>query len=528
MRPVFQNMVGSLRADVPPVKSEVAPRHGCSIATAYKCRAGLVFSHGSAQAASMKESKIAPSAKRTNVAASNPAPWSRRQFLRTAGLAAAASPFFVSCQSTPRRVSPNGKLNHACVGVGGMGWVDLQNFLKHDRTQVVAICDVDANNLDKAAKAAPGARVYADWRELLAKEGDKIDSVNVAVPDHTHFSAAYSAVHAGKHVYCQKPLCHDVAEVRVLTREAVKKGVVTQLGTQVASGIHNRTGVQWLKEGRIGKVTHAYLCSNRPGAIDTYRLKGPRPAVGQAPPQYLSWDFWIGSAPMRPYAPEIYHPTKWRAWQDFGTGWSGDIGCHIFDPVWKGLGLRPPLTVAADVQPSWKDSPARRADTWPQGDHITWTFPANDKIAGDELILEWFDGEYYPPEHIRKLYSEDLSEYPPESSMLIGTEGSLLIPHDKPPQLLPESKFSGVRPPKLSDRNHYHHFADACLGGEMTESHFAQTGPMTEAILLGTVAIRVPGQKLEWDNAGMKIIGNAEANRYLRRTYRDGWHVARF
>jgi predicted dehydrogenase len=352
--------------------------------------------------------------------------------------------------------------------------------------------------------------------------------VNVAVPDHTHFAAAYSAIQKGKHVYCQKPLCHDVAEVRVLTQAAIKKGVVTQLGTQVASTIHDRTGVQWLREGKIGMVTHGYLCSNRPGAIETYRLKGPRPADGQEPPPSLAWNLWLGTAPVRPFAPEIYHPTKWRAWQDFGTGWSGDIGCHIFDPIWKGLGLKAPLTVWAEVQESWKDSPARRGDTWPQGDHIIWTFPGSEKTAGGELVLEWFDGEYYPPEHIRKLYSDDLKDYPPESSMLIGTEGSLLIPHNAPPQLLPEDKFSKVQRPKFPPRNHYHHFVDACLGGEMTESRFAQTGPMTEAILLGTVAIRVPGQKLEWDSPKLKATNSSEADRYFQRKYREGWHLAKF
>src|SRR5437016_2593868 len=366
------------------------------------------------------------------------AAWSRRQFLYAATVAGLGAPLLTSCvsdQPRPRIISPNGKLNHACIGVGGMGWNDLQNFLQHKRVQIVALCDVDANNLDKAAKAVPGARLYSDWRELLAKEGEQIDSVNAAVPDHTHFSIAYSAIQKGKHVYCQKPLCHDVAEVRALTQASVKRGVVTQLGTQVASTIHDRTAVIWLKEGRIGKITHAYLCSNRPGAIENYRLKGPRPATGEQPPASLKWDLWIGSAPMRPYAPDIYHPTKWRAWQDFGTGWSGDIGCHIFDSVWKGLGLQGPLSVSAEVQASWKDSPERRADNWPQGDHITWTFPGNDKIAGGELVLEWFDGEFYPPEHIRKLAVPDIKDYPAESAMLIGTEGSLLIPNSYPPQL---------------------------------------------------------------------------------------------
>lgn len=458
--------------------------------------------------------------------------FSRRNFLRIATATGLGAPFLVSCvtlQGKARKAfSPNEKLNHACVGVGGMGWADLQNFLQHPRVQVVALCDVDASNLDHAAKAVPGARLYADFREMLRSEAGRIDSVNVAVPDHTHFSAAYSAMRAGKHVYCQKPMCHDVAEVRALTRESIRKGVVTQLGTQVASTIHDRTAVQWLKEGRIGKITHAYLASNRPGAIQDYRLEGPRPPVGQPPPETLAWDLWIGSAPTRPYAAGIYHPTKWRAWQDFGTGWSGDIGCHIFDPVWKGLGLEPPLTVTAEVQHSWQESSARRADTWPQSDHITWTFPGNELIAGSELMLEWFDGEFYPPEHIRKLAGPDLKDYPSEGSMIIGTEGALLIPHGYPPQLFPEEKFKSVKRPTLPPRNHYHHFVDACLGGEMTESHFTQTGPMTEAILLGTVAIRTPGEKLKWDHDGMKVTNLAEANRFLQRQYRKGWRVGPF
>ena len=137
-----------------------------------------------------------------------PAVWSRRRFLKAGLVGSLAVPFFSSCttmQKTARVVSPNGKLNHACIGVGGMGWGDLQNFLQHPRVQVVALCDVDSANLDKASKAVPGARLYADWRELLQKEAEGIDSANVAVPDHMHFSIAYSAVQAGKHVYCQSP-----------------------------------------------------------------------------------------------------------------------------------------------------------------------------------------------------------------------------------------------------------------------------------------------------------------------------------
>ncbi|WP_421826379.1 Gfo/Idh/MocA family protein [Larkinella sp.] len=447
---------------------------------------------------------------------------SRRDFLLAAAATALAPPLVL--QASKRKTGPNDKLNHACIGVGGMGWGDLNQFGKHPRVNIVAICDVDAIRLKKASDAYPQARTYTDWRELLEKEGDKIDSVNVTVPDHNHFAIAIQAIRNGKHVYCQKPMCHDVAEVRVLTEAAVKAGVVTQLGTQIAAGKGDRTAVQWIKEGAIGKVKHAYLCSNRPGAVEHYRLVGPRPTEAQEAPSTLNWDLWVGTAPMRPFSPDIYHPTKWRAWQDFGTGWSGDIGCHIFDAVWKGLGLRPPKSVIAEVQKSWEDSPARRGDTWPQGNHITWSFPGNKMTASRTLPVEWFDGEFYPPEEIRALFS--VTDYPAESAMLIGTKGALLIPHGKMPVLLPGDQFKDYKVPELEERNHYHHFAEACLGGPKTESHFAQSGPMTEAILLGTVAIRVPGQLLEWDAARMKFPNNPDAERYLSRIYRDGWRIA--
>ena len=215
----------------------------------------------------------------------NETSFNRRHFLQTTALASLAAPFILP--SGLRAAAPNAKLNHACIGVGGMGWNDLNTFLQHPRLQIVALCDVDANILDKAAKAVPGARLYSDWRELLEKEGDKIDSVNAAVPDHMHFAIAYHAIQRGKHVYCQKPMCHDVAEVRELTEASVTKRVVTQLGTQLAAGIGDRTTAHLLRTGVIGKIKHAYLCSNRPGAVEGYRLLGPRPASGQEPPASL-------------------------------------------------------------------------------------------------------------------------------------------------------------------------------------------------------------------------------------------------
>ena len=442
----------------------------------------------------------------------------RRQFLRAAAMTVVGAPFVLPAGL--RAASPNSKLCHACIGVTRMGLGDLKNFQSHERVQIVALCDVDTQHLESSAKLVPGARLYTDWRELFEKEGDKIDSVNVTVPDHMHFPIAFTAIGRGKNLYCQKPMCHDLVEVRKLTEAAARKGVVTQLGTQFASSIGDRMTVELLRHGAIGRIKHVYLCSNRPALS---RLKGPRPATSEEPPPYLKWDLWVGNAPMRPFAPDTYHPAKWRAWQDFGTSWCADMGCHILDATWRGLGLKAPASVVAEVEESWKKSPARRVDNWPQSEHVTWTFPGNAMTAGQELMVEWFDGDMLPPEEVRRL--NPIGTYPLESALLIGTEGVILHQHQAAPQLLPKEKFEGYERPKPLPRNHYHHYADACLGGEKTESHFAQTGPMTETILLGTIAIRCPDRKLEWDAAAMKFPNCPEAERYLRRTYRGGWQV---
>ncbi len=421
-----------------------------------------------------------------------------------------------------RAASPNGRVAHASIGVGGMGWNDFNQFLKHDQVDMIAVCDVDTQRLDHAGNTHPKARRYQDWRELIAAEGDKIDSVNVTVPDHMHASITMAALRLKKHVYCQKPMCHDVAEVRAITRATQKAQVITQLGTQHASGIGDRMAVHYLRSGAIGKLNRAILCSNRPGAIDSYRLVGPRPAQAESAPAHLDWDKWLGTAPVRPFASGIYHPTKWRAWQDFGTGWSGDIGCHIFDALWKGADLTAPKDVVAEVQTSWAEDAARRGDTWPQSQHITWTFPGNERTDGD-LTVEWFDGLIYPPKEIQAINESE--NYPPESALFIGTEGSLLLPHGSGPILLPSERFKDVERPKLPGRNHYHHFIDAIRGQEKNESFFARTGPMTEAILLGTVAIRTPGVKLQWQAQEMKIPNHPAAEQFLSRTYRDGWKM---
>jgi predicted dehydrogenase len=308
----------------------------------------------------------------------------RRDFISMSA-AGALSMSYANAAIGAKTSSPNTKLNHASIGVGGMmGPSNWKPIKGHPRAEIVAICDVDQNHLNAAAVHMPNARKYTDWREMLAKEGDKIDSVNVTVPDHMHAPITLASLKAGKHVYCQKPLCHDIAECRDVAQAAKTTGLITQLGTQAASGIGDLMAVQHLRSGVLGRVKKVIVCSNRPGAIANYRPVGPRPSKTDATPKTLNWDLWLGTAPKRPFVNGVYHPWKWRGWQDFGTGWLGDIGCHVFDSWWKGLGMTAPKSVIAEVQESWRDSPARRADTWPQSVHVTWTFDGNKASGGTD------------------------------------------------------------------------------------------------------------------------------------------------
>jgi predicted dehydrogenase len=208
----------------------------------------------------------------------------RKDFLHL-GAATALWSLAPGCTSTPlpRRISPNESSTTPASAWAAWAATTSRTSSRIRAASVVALCDVDRAAAAGRAAQVPGARLYTDWRELLAQEGDRIDSVSVSVPDHMHAAIALPALRAAKHVYCQKPLCHDVAECRALTRAAQEAGVVSQLGTQHASGPGDRQAVQWLREGVIGKVTRVILCSNRPGAVERYRLVGPRPTEAQRP-----------------------------------------------------------------------------------------------------------------------------------------------------------------------------------------------------------------------------------------------------
>ena len=434
---------------------------------------------------------------------------SRRTFIKQVSAAGVAVPLIVPRLSFA--APPSAKLQHAAIGVARQGAHDLSNIYSSGKVAVVALCDIDRNSLRKAAQIYPDARLYRDWREMLEEEERNIDSVSVGTPDHTHAPAAMTAIRKGKHVFCEKPLTHEVYEARRLTEAARKRGVATQMGIQIHSHDVYRTAVHWLKEGAIGKVKewHSWCA-----AVYTNEDK-KRPAGEDPIPPHVDWDLWLGVAPERPYKADVYHPFAWRAWRDFGGGATGDFGCHIFDPVFTALGIGAPLTVSCKAE-SISD------EVWPGWIMADYEFPGTALTAGKTIRATWMDGPKQPSTdlspHLPKEYA-----LPSSGSMLIGEDGTLIIPHVAAPKLYPEEKFKDYPQPTWEPKSHYHEFVEAAMGNGVAGANFDFSGPLTEAVLLASVANRFPGQTLEWNAKKMRFTNSREANKRLRRSYRKGW-----
>ncbi|REJ79770.1 MAG: gfo/Idh/MocA family oxidoreductase [Planctomycetota bacterium] len=435
---------------------------------------------------------------------------SRRQFL-SRGTAVAGGALLAP--ALLRSETKKQQLHVACVGVNGMGFADLSNIGSHPAVKFVGFCDVDSDRFDRADEAFPGVPHFADYREMLAELGDTVDAVSVSTPDHMHAHAALAALEQGNHVYCQKPLTRTVEEARRLQVAAEEAGVTTQMGNQIHSHVAYRLGTRLIREGVIGKVKEVHSWVGVSGRQHSGATERPDPAEV---PSNLDWDLWIGGAPMRPYAPKVYHPFTWRDWQDFGSGALGDFGCHIFDPVFTALELTAPVTVKAEHD-------GTNDEVWPGPETVTYVFPGTEYTAGDQITVIWRDGGLKPPRDLAQL--PDGEELPGGGSLFIGEEGNLVLPHVDMPKLYPVEKFADFTPPEESNLNHWHVWVDAVLAGERTSDGFHYAGPLTEAVQLGNVAALVRGRELEWDAAGLRVPNNSEADALLRREYREGWEL---
>jgi hypothetical protein len=447
----------------------------------------------------------------------------RRSFLKTAAATA------LSIQIVPRHVlggdgnvPPSERLNIASIGVGGMGKSDTES-LSDGPINMVGVCDVHEGNLGRAAERFPSAKTFNDFRKLLDTLDKQIDAVSVSTPDHMHAPITMSAIRRGKHVYCQKPMTHSLYEARQIPAAARKAKVVTQMGIQIHSTIEYRMATMLIQAGAIGKIKEVHSWSNRP----SWPQGSSRPTGSDPVPKDLHWDLWLGVARERPYVDGTYAPFKWRGFLDFGCGALGDMGCHIIDPPFTALALSSPISVTAD-------GPGCTAEMFPTWETIRYEFPGTKYTADKTVMLTWYDGKRsadaskepqanLPAESLVPLGKDQ--HLPDNGSIFIGEDGCILLPHVGGPQLLPREKFLTYSRPKLKGHSHYVQWVNACLGKDKASAAFDFSGPLTETVLLGVLAARFPGKRLEWDAANLRVSNLPEANEHVRVAYRKGWEV---
>ena len=433
----------------------------------------------------------------------------RRSFIVKSAVAGASLPLF---NIGTAGASPNKKVNHASFGAAGMAFHDIQNFARDEDFNLVAVAEVDDSKLGKVLEAFPKVKVYKDWRILLEKEQDNLDSVSVSTPDHMHAPIAVTAMNMGLHVYGQKPLAHNLYETRRMAEIAKQTGVVTQMGIQVSSSTYERLAVQMLRDGMIGKVKEIHLFSSR-----TWGDPLPLPDRTDPVPSSLDWDLWCGAGPKNPFLENYYHPKQWRRRLDYGTGTLGDMGCHIYSPMFHALDLRAPISVKSIGGVPNKVN-------WAIDEKFEYVFPGNKYTDGKTLKATWSDGSLTPPPEIVEMFGDKM---PTQGNIFVGTEGVLLAPHVALPVLYPREKFAEYRYPKFPARNHYTDFLKAVRGEkiDLLGDFTTYGGAITETVLLGGLASRFPNETLEWDTAKLRFKNSRAANKFIRAEYRKGWEV---
>ncbi len=443
---------------------------------------------------------------------------SRRSFIKQSALAAGAvaMPAFVRAQQSD---SPNGRLNLACIGVGGKGKGDVSDAARY--ANIVALCDIDlAGDASKTIAEHPNVPRYTDYRKLFDEMGSQFDAVTISTPDHSHYPIAMRALMEGKHVFLQKPLANTIWEARQLHLAARQSGVVTQMGIQGHTYEGIRLLREWIDADAIGRVTQARYWTNRPiwpQGIDVQW----HPA--ESVPDGLNWDVWKGTVPIdQPYSPDL-HPKKWRASWDYGCGALGDIGCHLFDHVFWALDLGYPELVDVESTTDFDDRIA------PSHSVIRYRFTrtrTGKKIKPVEFL--WSDGGLKPP--VPEELGEGRTLDPSFGQLIMGTKGKIYSPtaYCETLRIIPEEDMRAFkRPAKSIPRvkgGPIKEWIDAIKSGTQPGANFEYAARLTEVVLLGNLALRL-GKPIRWDAENMKVVGQPEADPMIRRAYRKGWEI---
>ena len=458
-----------------------------------------------------------------------PKPWpssvrsiSRRAFFeRAAALTAASHLVGAHARADAFQPSASDAIRLGVVGVGGRGHNNL-DAVREVGAQIVALCDCDLRQAAKAFGELPAARQYTDWRRMLEREKE-LDAVVVSTPDHNHAIIAIAAMKLGKHVYCEKPLAHSIWEAREMARVAATSGVVTQMGTQGHAFEGTRRAVEVIRAGVLGEVTELHVWTDRPAGWWPQGVE--RPSDTPPVPKELEWDVWLGPAAERPYNP-AYVPFKWRGFWDFGTGAIGDMGIHNLDTAFWGLELGPPSSaVVKDASPALTDP--RLKETAPLWSIIEIPFPPRGDKPG--VTMTWYDGGKLPPTELfqgEPLVSKD------GGSLVIGRKGTLFTrtwhggeSDEDMFVLLPRKTFDGFEPssPTLPrTASHHREWLDACRGQAKAQSPFTYAATLTEALLVGNLALRT-GRAIEWDAGQMRATGAPAADAFIHPPARTGW-----
>lgn len=403
-------------------------------------------------------------------------------------------------------------MNIACIGCGGKGRTDIADVSTEN---IIGLCDVDPAQAGAIYQRFPDVPKYQDFRTMLRELDDQIDGVTISIPDHMHYAAGMLAISMGKHVFIQKPLARSIWETRELRQAAREHHVVTQMGNQGHAGEGVRLVREWVQGGLIGPVREVHIWTSKM-EIGPYKTsRNTRPQASEVAPETLDWDLWLGTSPARPYSAE-YHPKKWRNWWDFGCGALGDIGCHTMDASFYALDLGAPSTIQADTAPFTEE-------TFPDWSIITYEFPARGSMPATKVT--WYDGGKVP-NRPKELEAE--REFSKRSGyFMVGDKGVIYDPSEKcfSPRLIPEARmrkasFPEKTIPRVPNGNAVQEWITACKGGMKPGSNFEYAGPLTEMVLLGNVAVRARGKKIEWDAKQMRISNAPELNRYLRFPHR--------
>ncbi len=442
----------------------------------------------------------------------------RRSWLRGSSATALA---ISSCGLRSVHASPASKLRIGFIGVGGRGGANLKTIARDPDVEVAALCDVNRQNLAAAHKLFPDAKTYVDFR-VLHSQADDIDAFVISTAEHTHAYATAPALRMGKHVYCEKPLTHNVAEARLITKLASQAGVATQMGTQIHASDNYRRVVELVQSGAIGNIQEAHVWVGRAWGLQSQAeaeqnkdivYVTERPTEASPPPEYLEWDLWLGPAAYRPFN-EVYFPgPKWYRWWDFGNGTMSDLGSHWNDLPYWALKLDAPRSIEAMGAPPHPEiAPASMTAVYEYG-------PREDLPA---CRLTWYQGTHKP-----QLWLDQQIPQWNSGVLFVGDQGMLLSDY-RQHLLLPEERFLDFEPPAkfIPDSPGQHEeWLAACRDHSPTGSDFAYAGPLTEANHLGNVAYRA-GQKLEWNAAEAKVTNTDAADPFLSRSPREGWSLS--